>query len=218
MEQPTPTHDYGLAPVAQTSKPMHVLHTVTSAIKASDDRQTQEQDANYALLGYAMFHVLLERFVFALYNRRDINPHVRAGLCKDYKRGLYHTLVGNAMPVIIRREQIDISSLCHRDDVTADVVDVIWRDKLADIEVAGGRHRKSAYIDFIAYLEKVIKKSRSDLAKNEGKTGPVVEQADAASEALIALTQGQLDGLGSWLGAFYDEGECSRDIHGGVQH
>lgn len=189
------------------------VEEATSAIQASGDRQTLEQEANRALLGYAMFEVFLERFVFALYNRRDISSKIRVGLCNDYKKGLYHTLVGNSMPVIIRREQIDVVSLTHRDEVTANVGDVFWRDEVARIEIAGGRHRKSAYKDFMAYLEKEIKKSMSDLARNKGKTGPAVEKADAASEAFIALTQGQLDGLGSWLGAFYDEGESLRDIH-----
>lgn len=181
-----------------------------AAQSASDNRLVLEKQANAALLGFAMFGVLLSRFDFALYNKRSINRLVRAQLCGDFKKGLHHKLPIHAMPVIVRREQIDVTSLVPRDLVTSDIGDVIWRDLLSQIEVANGRHRKSSYEDFIEWLEKLIEKCEADLLRDEGRTGDDAVAAIAATQALIDMTAAQLSGLGTWLGAFYDEGESLR--------
>lgn len=155
-----------------------------------------------------MFEVLDLRFKFAYWNKRNINETVKRTLCGDFaKKGCHNKLAKNSIPVIIQRAQIDLSTLVPSHLVTEEIGDVIWRDITSDILVANGRHREKAYRDFIASLEKTLKKAQEDLQKNLKKKGAKVDAQVIQCQNLIETTEEQLSGLGTWLGTFYDDGE-----------
>lgn len=177
-------------------------------MKAAQLRHAEEKEVKGAFLGCAMFGLLEPRFLFAHWNKRQLNATVRKEMCGDFsKRGLHHKLFKNSIPIIVRREQIKLDSLVPVDLVSENIGDVVWLDLLCDILVANGRHRQHAYRDFIAYLNKTLEKASLDLAKNLKKKGPRAEAQVLECQTLITNTESQLEGLGSWLGAFYDDGK-----------
>lgn len=79
---------------------------------------------------------------------------------------------------------------------------------LAKILVVNRCHRQNVYRDLIAYLQKNYDKVVINLEKNHKKKGAMAAAQVLICQTLIVNTGSQSDGLGSWLGAFYDDSMC----------
>lgn len=188
------------------------LEEGVSAEDAAAYRLAREAECAKARLGFAMVEILSPRTQFAIWNDRRVNQSVKTGLGGDFKKVLHHKIPANAVPVLVRRDEIDLNSLVPLEGVTADIGDVVWLDLLCKIIIANGRHRQQAYDDFINMLQARIVKADADIEKVNKRGG---DAADARIADLVQLkedTRKRLSGLGTWLGTFYDIGELSSSV------
>lgn len=120
--------------------------------------------------------------------------------------GQHNQLPVNAIPVIVRRDQVDVTTLVPVALVNADIGDVRWRDLISRIKIPNGRHRKYATIDYKEKLTGIIAKARADLANVLERQDDDVAERVAELNSLIQKAEARLQGLGTWLGKFYDDG------------
>lgn len=121
--------------------------------------------------------------------------------------GVHNRIPLNAIPVIVTRDQVDLSTLVSLDKVDADVGTVGWRDRLSRIKIPNGRHRTRASADYGGFLTVAVAKARTDLESVNAGNAEDAPERIAQLTAFIEQAEKQLEGLGTWLGTFYDDGQ-----------
>lgn len=181
-----------------------------NTVDAQSENRRLDAGCAKAVIGWGTVDLRDPRFHFGMWNSRPVNPSAQGALVQSFHRDGENTMrPANALPIIVNREDIDLSTLCTYDEIAdkAGPVKFVTADGVV-VEIANGQHRFRAHEVYytiigtqanaatrhVEYLQ-----SRKDTAADD----PELLQAIAHRDERVAYFKT----LGSWLGTFYDYGK-----------
>lgn len=167
-----------------------------------------------ACLGIGVTDVLSNDFtaIFGVHNDRPVDKASLARLLTSFKDdGIYRT--ENPMPVVMKRNLVDLSSLDQRGDSEDRLLKWNWSDSEIQhrtVKFAGGQHRQAALRELQlaerTELEKLNKKLQT---KKRGNASEKTTQEIMDLMQRIKDKEKVIQTMGYWAVAIYDEGMSS---------
>ncbi|KAF8119279.1 hypothetical protein EV363DRAFT_1200505 [Boletus edulis] len=190
--------------------------------QVAEELHDLEDRARKAFLGYARTDLFKRNITFGKYNVRLLNHSHRRRLYESFKSGgLQRFSVNNAIPLIIRSDDVVSTSVCTLDSQTVakrDGSHLPWLelkgetlagDKYGtEIVAAGGRHRRSALDEWFNDRKRgvaIVEKEMKDLqAQSKSDAESVsVEELRIAAERIVQANR-VVEMGGSWIVEVYD--------------
>ena len=176
-----------------------------------------EERAETALLGYAIMDIMSRQVIFGQWNPRRLNPEEQRALVDSFNRnGLDRFKVEYAIPLVISKSAIDLSSLTSRSQIHSQKPDgshlkpiVFTPDPPLQLFLAGGRHRHGALEEWVqsqtlqlSQLKTELKSLEKVVSESEDHKQSLIEDLNAR----IALYSNIVNTNGQWAIAVYDKG------------
>lgn len=153
--------------------------------------QSESELIKSALLGYGKADILKLDLLFGTWNIREIRESEVSLLQESFKEGIQRYVTKNLIPIVLDKDDIDVSKLAKEPSAGGDVFPIIeFKRRVSPILAAGGQHRRAV----ILRLQESLLKDIAALEKGEEKG------------ELTALKQ-KLKGIGYWGFAIYDKGK-----------
>lgn len=162
-----------------------------------------------ASLGFAMIDVAAKYWSLSKWNDRPKNKTVVKAIVKNFHDdGVHYKRASNAIPIIVRRTDIDLETLVSQKDVPLGLKTVGWLIVPHDVQIANGQHRLDAHEVFSGELEKDLADAEKQVAALErSPTSPDQEEQLSIAKSYRDQKKEYLGSLGQWIGQFYDAGE-----------
>ena len=173
----------------------------TVAAKIAHDTEL----TNRALLGYAKVDFLQLHVQFGHWNVRKVEQVEVKRVADSMKtgRGVIRYTLNTMVPLVVRKGQVDVSSLAKEPGSGADILPTLnILDDSSPIYAAGGQHRRFALELWKADLEK-------EVIALAGKLEAQDEDGRTELQKQLRSLKGELVGLGLWGVVVYDYGAQS---------
>lgn len=180
-----------------------------NTVEAEEENLRLDDGCAKAVIGHATIEFQNPMFHFGKWNNREVNASAQGALVQSFHKSGANTLrLANAVPVIVHRSDIDVSSLVKADDVPSKVQPAKWRNPKLPVEIANGRHRHRSHGTYHTGISEEVDRAKrhvDTLTRNKKTPEDDVELEKAvayrdAREAYLARKS-------QWLGTFYDYGK-----------
>lgn len=207
-------------PATQTSTQATHASASTPAVVGVDPKVLEsyalEERTNNALLGYAKMDILSHEPTFGRWNSRTLNAEEQRALVDSFNRnGLDRFKIEFAIPIVISRDDVDLTTLTSRADIHVQRPDGSHLNDLVftpsppkELLFAGGRHRWAALQDWIEGQEDVLRQLQVELVALQKDAEDVKDSEQLISDLQrrIAVHANIVDTNGQWVVALYDKG------------
>lgn len=198
-------HGYSTGDVEQDEKAQQGESTATA------EATFLRRDAGCAAasLGFAMIEIGATYWSLSKWNDRPLNKTVSKAIVKNfYDDGVHSVRPANAIPVIVHRTDIDLTTLVNQDKIPAGLKKIGWRIVPVKVDIANGQHRIDAHLIFTGEQQKDVSDAEKEVAAIErAPASPEQEERLTLARAYLEQKKTYLGSLGGWLGQFYDYGE-----------
>lgn len=159
-----------------------------------------------ASLGWALIDVRAPYLKLSKWNDRPLDSkQVKKVVRNFFDDGPHFLRAANAIPVVIHRKEIDLTSLVGYDKIPDGVKPIVWLDRGEEVQIPNGRHRIESYKEYLKQRLATLDKAQKQLAMLVRKKAP--EEELAPVRAVVEQHKVYTDDHGEWLAQFYDYGE-----------
>lgn len=190
--------------------------------KYIDQFYDRQEKADKAFLGFSKIDIIQRTLEFGKYNPRELDAKEKASLLDSFlANGLDRYGQGNVIHLIVNVDALILETVKKADEmgpIKRDGSHLPWLRFKKDAEegissttitAAGGRHRRSALIDWIKGKKAALILAKRDLKelqdKQRDEPGVVPDEEAREAEALVQHLHGLVISGGSWIVAVYDE-------------
>lgn len=172
------------------------------------DNEKMQSGCTAALLGYGMLNLRSLFLVWQRWNIRPINESAVTSLVTSFvTSGMNHKLSRNAVPVILKKEKVQLDSLVPDSGVPHDLVDAMFVGVPEEIYAANGRHRDRACTSHMNRIGAEVAQAKRHFDNIALTAISAEELAEMATAKRYYETRSAYhNSMGKWVCAFYDEG------------
>lgn len=161
-----------------------------------------------ASLGFAMVDTKAKYWRLSKWNDRPKSKAVVKTIVKNFHDdGCHYKRPSNAVPIIVRRTDIDLKSLVGPTKVPDDLQTVRWLVPPVVVDIANGQHRFDASLTFQEEIQNDLVAANKQVAALE--RNPTTDEELQVAIAYRDQKKQYSSSLGEWIGQFYDLGEST---------
>lgn len=182
-----------------------------SLLTATAEAMALRKDAACAVasMGFAMIPVKAPWWRLSKWNERPLNAAAVKKMLKNFKGdGVHLKRTSNVIPVIVHRDEIDLTSLVDASQIPGGLKSVVWLARRETVDIANGRHRMESLKRYMAAEEKQLGDAEKEVVRLQGTaSSPAQIAALAKATEFRDQKKEYFDSLGEWVAQFYDIGE-----------